>query len=138
MEPTYDVDYFIKNFEAIPEDKWFIGNFNSPDNSKSCALGHCGIRGEKVNSLLSLFTANNLNVAIVNDGSISPFVFFDKEGLCKAKNSKKYFHLPTPKQRILAALYDIKAKQQPKVQERTVYVVVSEKIREQTKELILN
>lgn len=46
----YDVDYFIKKFEAIPENKWCTGTLayadpNDPDvGIKYCSLGHCGVR----------------------------------------------------------------------------------------------
>jgi hypothetical protein len=48
----YDVDYFIKKFEAIPEDKWIMGSFFF--NSRSCALGHCGMRSDSSASLESI------------------------------------------------------------------------------------
>lgn len=37
METIYNVDYFIKKFEAIPESSW------GKINLDTCALGHCGM-----------------------------------------------------------------------------------------------
>lgn len=106
----YDVNYFIKKFEAIPEDLWITGLYYSLDRSGFCALGHCGVtkieRTEEADALESLFISNLRDiqkvhiklrlVTSINDGLI------DK------------YNQPTPKKRILAALYDIK-----KIQEKT-------------------
>ncbi len=42
----YTIDYFIKKFEAIPEELWCTGQLTI--NGKHCALGHTGIK--KMNS----------------------------------------------------------------------------------------
>lgn len=120
---TYNVDYFIKKFQAIDDDKWLIGSIGK--DGKHCAAGHCGLRAingyiETIESmaLLSLFTHitdHNLYrpVLDINDG-INPY----------------YNHHSSPKQRILAALYDIKAKQKPEIKERIVYITVDAPVRE--------
>lgn len=42
MENTeYTLEYFIKKFEAIPEEKWTTGEFVDRDGCM-CAYGHCG------------------------------------------------------------------------------------------------
>lgn len=94
MSKKYDVDYFIKKFEAIPDDKWTIKTYK--DGKKCCALGHCGVKGfkytEEAEKLSKLFTENGLIVIYVNDN-----VYYE------------YSHLgDTPKERILVALYNIK------------------------------
>jgi len=38
----YDALYFIKKFEAIPEDQWCAGIFYD-DLGRKCAYGHCGV-----------------------------------------------------------------------------------------------
>lgn len=38
---TYDIQYFIDKFEAIPEDKWAMGGLGH--NGIHCVLGHCGV-----------------------------------------------------------------------------------------------
>ena len=111
MTKIYDEDYFIRKFSAIPEEKWFVGEYVDPYGDKFCALGHCGERRHEssilVGSILSteeseelknLFDTNNLHVTFVNDG-LGYFI-------------TKRFPQSTPKQRILAALRYIKSKQQ--------------------------
>lgn len=132
----YTVDYFIKKFECINEDKWVEGSLQQGD--KHCAGGHCGMRLaddyneiQEAQHLLSILSVLGLKsnryaseffcvVAELNDGHF------------------KEYQQATPKQRILAALYDIKKLQQPKVKEVIRYVSVSESLKKQTKQLIEN
>jgi len=98
---NYDVNYFIKKFEAIPDELWFIGDFVDPVNgSAKCAFGHCGMTNSiGMNSCNEGAALHRLTkkymVADINDG-LDP-----------------NYRQPTPKQRILAALYDIKKLQEP-------------------------
>lgn len=87
MSTKYDVDYFIQKFEAIPEENWCVGEYHG-DNDTHCALGHCDDDIDR-QPLRQLF-ANGC--AKINDG-----------------HNLRY-QQSTPKQRILAALRDIKAK----------------------------
>lgn len=92
---TFTVDYFIAKFEAIPEEKWCTGVFENHVGQK-CALGLCGggitnPEATEAYALTEIFEDNRLNITSVND----------------SKRQKKY-HQPTPKQRVLAALRDIK------------------------------
>lgn len=88
----YDVDYFISKFEAIPEEKWIVGNYT--DGYGCCALGHCGIVAsettKEADSLVTLFILLNTAIPPIND------------------NHDARYCQHTAKQRILAALYDIK------------------------------
>jgi hypothetical protein len=93
---NYNVDYFINKFEAIPEDQWCTGTFVDPYNGSHCALGHCGVnKNSNTNwpqeslDLMKLLH-NYVNVTSINDG----------------KDFK--YQQETPKQRILAALKNIK------------------------------
>lgn len=92
---TYDVDYFIDKFERIPEELWLVGDFKN--GNRFCAVGLCGenwgIITQESQALRRVL--NTESVASLNDG----------------KDPR--YQQPTPKQRILAALRDIKAKQQP-------------------------
>jgi hypothetical protein len=36
----YDIDHFIKKFEAIPKERWLTGHLGAGE--QHCALGHCG------------------------------------------------------------------------------------------------
>jgi len=95
MSEEYTVDYFIKKFEAIPEENWISGRYLSTDGY--CALGHCGERRwgftPESLALVDLFFDYELAVASVNDGN------------------SYMFPQPTPKQRVLAACRYIKALQ---------------------------
>lgn len=127
METIYNVDYFIKKFQNIPEHKWCIGELQD-ESGRRCFLGHCHPAesipdcmycSEELGAAIMLFH-NNLGVAgyVVNNGHHPDY----QQG--------------TPKKRILQALYDIKAKQQPEVKERIVYVTVDAPVRELQKEIL--
>jgi hypothetical protein len=103
----YTVDYFLNKFSAIPEDRWYIGDFSNEDKNKFCALGLCGCDGGKriftgeASALYDLFKVLHKSpfmVGRVNDG-IDP-----------------NYQQPTAKQRIIAALYDIKKMQQKQLE----------------------
>lgn len=112
MNTVYNVDYFIKKFEAIPEEK--IINYELNDTKGNhCANGWCmiNLNGE-VNALGFLFTGRrkySTKVASINNG-----------------NDRRY-QQPTPKQRILAALWDIKKLSYPELSETTVNDLIMEK-----------
>jgi hypothetical protein len=146
MQTIYDVDYFIRKFEAIPEHE--IGTQSIHNH---CAYWHCDNQdyfwGAASSAFTELFKKLDYErwfcvefVAIrINDGK------------------DERYQQPTPKQRILAALYDIKKMQSKEqgVQECDAtklnssneakskkeiirYVSVPETIKEETRELILN
>lgn len=123
---NYDVDYFIKKFEAIPEERWCTGYYHKEDRTKFCALGHCGRFVSDADSIESLALRRVFHpavVSIIND------------------NGNIRYSQATPKQRILAALYDIKAKQQPEIEpvkERIIYVTVDAAVRKLQKEISEN
>ena len=94
----YTVDYFIKKFEAIPGRKFITGEIsnNLPGESESrCAMGWCMDENLKNTSesdaFVQLFHSNGIAGYRVNNGEYQDY------------------QQSTPKQRILAALYDIKA-----------------------------
>ena len=82
----YNVNYFIKKFEAIPEDQWTTGSFRD-EHGRKCALGHCLTLHEEQAALISLL---RYTTSEINDGE------------------RDRYQQPTPKQRILAALNDVK------------------------------
>lgn len=93
----FSVDYFIAKFEAIPEEEWCVGHYNL--GIQHCALGHCGASvkptaawPDEAHMLENLVT--EYSVASINDGE------------------EDDYKQPTPRQRILAALRDIKAGQE--------------------------
>lgn len=88
---NYDIDYFIRKFEAIPEERWCTGQLHK--GNQSCALGHCGLKGTGTwTEEASVLWWNILpeRVTRINDGYYLAYT------------------QATPKQRILAALEDAK------------------------------
>lgn len=87
----YNVDYFIKKFEAIPKNKWCTDVFYDYE-SRYCAAGHCGQTRFKVTdesrALSKIF--GHFAVSDINDGITTSF---------KGKH---------PRTRILNALKQIK------------------------------
>jgi hypothetical protein len=88
---VYDVDYFIRKFEAIPEELWCIGQYTDGEG-RYCALGWCRRSGDE-----------NGYAEEVALERISPFFVPDVND-----GHDERYQQPTPKQRVLAALRDIK------------------------------
>lgn len=84
----YTAKYFIKFFNAIPDEKWKVGS-SSPHENAGCAIHHAfRTNNEHGEELMKLFACKNLLVSSVNDHG---------DGLVR-------FPQETPKERILAAL----------------------------------
>lgn len=146
---NYNVDYFIKKFEAIPENKWAVRSFIVRKKRtfrkplvQCCAQGWCNINGSNVERIV-------IGDDTTNKEALALYALFPplRNGLQwrlpigEINNGEDMrYQQPTPKQRVLAALYDIKNMQQPPTEsiEKTVYVSVPTSITEQTKELILS
>lgn len=106
---VYDVDYFIKKFEAIPEEKWCI-NTRLDHHGNRCALGWCYQSDRDAeDSMTTIANIEETKLTYLFNGVLL------ERGVGWVNNgySLKY-QQPTPKQRVLAALYDIKSLQQPK------------------------
>jgi len=140
----YNIDYFIKKFEAIPEKMWITLNRGALGTPR-CALGHCynGVNGHAEEEALSkLFIENGLTyIEGLNYESDKKYYIRPGKGPAVALINNGMIHeyqQPTPKQRILAALYDIKKATQPKevVREKTVYVAVPITLNKQARELL--
>jgi hypothetical protein len=138
MENKFTVDYFIKKFEAIPEEKWCTYN-RINHHFQRCAHGHCYI-GDPDNSIAD----ENINNEEM--GLIDLATHLCLRGFATINNGEHpSYPQPTPKQRILAALYDIKA-MQPKEQDapekpqeiRYVTGKIDKQVEKLTKELVLN
>lgn len=95
----YTVDYFIRKFEAIPEWRWCVGLINGPLGTH-CALGHC---------------TGNDSFPFTGEADSLARIFRTIEGMTSYINNgdDHRYKQETPKQRILAALYDIKRMQNP-------------------------
>lgn len=147
----YTVDYFIAKFSLIPEDKWAIGIFATRKNIfspiKMCAQGFC-----LPNKAVKAALGKHLVYPDVNDSSYKEVfalveLFGNSKAVARINNGKNIeYQQSTPRRRILAALNDIKKKQEeetgkpkPKetVKEIIRYVSVTAEIREDAKEKIL-
>lgn len=133
---NYDVDYFISKFEAIPEEK--IGT----SQLTGCAYGQCASivgstqdgcyteEGQALSKIMQMVPKATDEYG---------FLHFMQYIPARINNGDvPEYQQPTPKQRILAALYDIKRMQEPEVKTITKYVAVSPTLREQSKEVVLS
>lgn len=94
QHPKFNKQYFIAKFEAIPENHWCVGNTENMDGQR-CAIGHCV---QNDGETLDEEEAEALKVLFVTSGSIADI----------NDNKNSTYKQPTPKQRVLAALRDIK------------------------------
>lgn len=110
-ETVFDVDYFLRKFEAIPEDKWCVDTFQD-ENGRCCAQGFCGFNTWNA---VVLWDWAKYNKKVNHEGVELVRLFSKYTGYQVAEINNYTYHKynqDTPKQRILAALRDIKAKQQ--------------------------
>lgn len=147
----YTVDYFIKKFKAIPERKWTVKEFRNWMGQR-CAMGHC-LPDFFIDLSAKYFSEG---AETLPEGLCKKYIndLRECEGLCLIINKSSArtgsemvikinngddprYQQSTPKQRILAALNDIKRLQQPEVKEIIKYVAVDAEIREQAQETLL-
>lgn len=96
MNTEYTIDYFLKKFKKIPNNKWLEGSYHNPEKTKFCALGHCGVDvGTSTGEGFGImdFLGDEYAIAQINDGF------------------HRGYHQKTPRLRILAALRKIKKDQ---------------------------
>ena len=98
----YNVDYFIKKFEAIPNDKWCLRVLQDSEG-RSCAFGHCGtiegkgrtyIHTKEGNALEGMFDSLEESVVQVSDGINSEYDQITPRGrmLAALKHIKECIH----------------------------------------------
>lgn len=87
---TYDREYFIQKFTAIPDSAFCVGSFHD-GQGRSCALGHCDNDTQEYEGLHALLwkPSEQQSCSCINDGQ------------------DHRYQQPTPRQRILAALHDL-------------------------------
>lgn len=113
MNPTYDIDYCLAKFRAIPDQDWAMDAFVD-DSGRRCALGHCGCcysengNDEEITpegaALVAIFlNVFKAHVSSVNDSDLA----WKVHGKCP----DWILDLPTPRARILAALEEAKRRQ---------------------------
>lgn len=92
---NYTINYFIRKFEAIPDNRWCTGAFYNKDTNSYCALGHCGGTTEK---------------AYTVEGSELDYLFkeYGYPSIASVNDDLTEFGT-TPKERILTVLNYIKS-----------------------------
>lgn len=137
----YTVDYFINKFSNTLDNLWCVGTLLNSEN-QSCANGWCGVRivdgdfapTKESISLKHLFHCLSTDK---NHDNVRFPLYSDIAATINNGEDERY-RQPTPKERILAALYDIKKMQEPHpepIKEKIRYVSVPTSITEQAKEL---
>lgn len=134
----FTVDYFIKKFEAIPYTKWVMLDWKDGAGG-FCANGHCGVDlyGKAIyptmegNGLRRVFST--LATDYINDKGMA----YSVVAACINDGDDYRYQQPHPKQRILAALYDIKKMEQVEIPSPEMSFVKSSEIREENKNLVL-
>ncbi len=109
----YTVDYFIDKFEKIPEKDWTIG-IQQNGYGQRCAFGHCMPIELKINGNMSCTGfGDDTEEGIALIRVFRPIKSQDWTSVALVNNGEHLlYRQPTPKQRILAALYDIKKMQE--------------------------
>lgn len=128
MNTIYNVDYFLAKFSAIPEDQW-ICHSQIDEFNRRCALGHCMLPGMTEHQYLEDYT--RFSGHLTKEGHELGILFSPQdlsiEGAIIVATINNgvdpNYWQPTPKQRVLAALRDIKAKQgQVEISDPPVYI----------------
>lgn len=130
----YTEDYFIEKFERLHDENWLTGAYANHDDTKACALGHCGER--TVAGTFFISGTNESSALRIFFETIGCFVGDVNDGMVPAYNQS------TPKRRVIAALMDIKKKReylQKEVvkPERIVYITVDQEVRQLQEEVLI-
>lgn len=125
----FSLDYFIEKFKSIPDNRWNVGH-QIKDDGTHCALGHCGESyGPEQMALSDILGNIRVKIAkkvtnnVYNVGEVIDFSYLGKIAAINNGETEEY-QQSTPKERILAALYDVKKMQQPKYEDVTKELAV--------------
>lgn len=105
---NYNTRYFIEKFEAIPEERWLDGS-QGEDGGPRCAYGHCADNGQNGSKtaegiMLTQIISRLTGLKPLDDSRAAPHVHTP----ARINNGDiLQYQQPTPKQRTLAALYDV-------------------------------
>lgn len=123
----YTIDYFIDMFSAIPTPLWNVGSLEKSNGSK-CALGHCiDTNFDKYEAIGMIFRDVKVNIIIKNScndygiGSTDLTMFAKVAAINNGETAE--YQQETPKERILAALKDLKA-----IEDRAKYPDITTKL----------
>lgn len=131
----YTVDYFIDKFSSIPDSLFVVDRLHDGDGGK-CVNGWCGVMDcqkptiessalQKVMSILKITWFGHGDTTI---DSIWDYEDYSIMAVYINNGWTNEYPQPTPKQRILAALYDIKKMQYPELSNTTVEDLISETV----------
>jgi hypothetical protein len=114
------IQYFIKKFEAIPEEKWCVDKLDDEEGRK-CANGHCGVTDIRLSCLteesIALWVVfqhtqiHDVNGTLLQEGSSSRTHHYSEIAARINNGQAIEYQQETPKQRILAALRDIQSRE---------------------------
>jgi hypothetical protein len=144
MQPIYDAEYFIAKFSIIPSKYWVVGKFRDKGTGGFCAQGYC-LGNHGVDALVAtqgLIKRSDIIKLYPEWHSLALlFQTLGKENDVASVNNgiSKSYTQKTAKERVLAALNDIKSAKQgvPKETTKTTkYVYVSQSLVELSKENI--
>lgn len=148
MESKYTVQYYIDKFSKIPENKWTTNAFG--EGNARCANGHCGISIKNANQHDATDEAKqlaNLLLLVVDKSAYNKYrqPIFVATAFINDGDDPKYKQRH-PKDRILAALEDVKKLQstsqtsvpEVKVIEKIRYCTISETLKTPIPETQLN
>jgi len=82
---TYDINYFINKFQAIPEKEWCRGLYVD-NRGRKCAIGHCN-QDEK--EKFALRNIMNAQVTNVNDNIGNKFLYLGNHPKTRIINKLK-------------------------------------------------
>lgn len=117
----YDVNYFIKKFQAIPEELWVTNVYTSLENdSAHCAMGHCGVNDSQILNAESNALAELFNLHLGFEEPFGPQIVNDYPATYPAISFLDRERDNTPKKRIMAALYKIRDMQTPELSSSTI------------------
>ncbi len=111
-----DLHYFINKYEAIPEAMWCVRHRMNAQGQR-CAHGHCYIGNPD-----AIFTVNEEEEAL-NKLSEKYASITGGYGFAVINNgAHKNYQQPSPKQRVLAAFYDMREeeKQREKIADEII------------------
>lgn len=112
MEKVMGVDYFINKFEAIPEEQWCVDVFSNGKGAH-CANGHCGAGCAGTTTESRAF--QKVIFPLTDKAIMCPQDLHNEDegySVTAAKinnGSDSRYRQSSPRQRVLAALYDLKA-----------------------------
>lgn len=128
---SYDVDYFIKFYSAIPDNFWCVGKFTQVDEAtgtiQHCAMGHLNEMGYCTCDMCMKETKRVIpsseEVRILKTflEIIKPMKVAIGYGIEAVNDDRAaQYQQETPKARVLAALNDIKNGVYPPVEEKSL------------------